>query len=55
MSEKWIVIVYAPVEEVECDSELEADHEIDLQDRLYGHICRTRVEEYDDEDGEVIC
>ncbi len=54
MGEKWIVVVYVASEEIECGSEHEADGVIDQQDRPYGNICRVRVEEYDDEDDEVI-
>jgi len=50
MSEKWIVTVYSAIDEIECDSEFEADIEMDRQSRLYENICRVRVEERDDED-----
>lgn len=50
MITKYIVVVYTASEEIECNSEREADVEIDRQNRLYGNICRVRMEEYDEDE-----
>lgn len=50
MKTKFKVIVYEEAETIDCDSEFEAEQEMETQSRLYGRICRMQIEENDDDD-----